>query len=378
MRRREPAVGARPRLGLRAGRGGPARGPLALVAAAALLLATDGARAQAERPASAPAPDWEVRPPAEWGIEPDRLAAAYRTASELEPLTGLLVSRRGTLVAEGYWRGMSPRRDVNVKSASKSVLSALVGIALREGVLEGLDQRVAEFFPEHLGEDADPRKRRITIRDLLTMRSGLESTSFHNYGSWVSGDDWVGAALDRPMAAEPGERFIYSTGNSHLVSAILTRASGTSTLEFARRHLFGPLGIEPGGWQQDPEGIYFGGNNMRLSPRELLRFGELYLNGGRWNGRRLLPRGWVRESWEVHTHSRRHGYGFGYYWWTRRLAGHEVHYAWGYGGQFVFVVPELETVVVATSTHRPGTRGGESHLLEVYRLLRREILPAAR
>lgn len=359
---------------------GRLRRPLVDAAAAALVavfVTAPGASAQADGQASPISPDWQVREPSEFGLSGERLGAAYRRASRLEPLTGLLVSRRGTLVAEGYWDGMTAGRDVNIKSASKVVISALVGIALDEGVLESLDQRVAEFFPEHLGEGAEPRKMRITIRDLLTMRSGLESTSFENYGRWVTRDDWVEGVLDRPMVAEPGGRFIYSTGSSHLLSVILTRASGVSTLRFARRHLFEPLGVEPGGWQQDPQGYYFGGNNLSLSPREMRRFGELYLNGGTWQGQRVLPASWIRESWRVYTHSRRHGYGFGYYWWTRRLAGHAVHYAWGYGGQFVFVVPELEMVVVATSTNRPGTRGGGSHLGDVYELLREEILPAA-
>lgn len=344
----------------------------------ALLVAAPAALAQSSSgPENAPDPDWQVRPPSEWGLNPGRLAAAYRRAGQLEPLNGLLVSRRGTLVAEQYWDGMTARRDVNVKSASKAVVSALVGVALQEGVVEGLDQAVADFFPEYLGQGTDPEKRQITIRDLLTMRSGLRSTSFEGYGPWVTGDDWVRGALEQPMVAEPGGRFIYSTGNTHLLSVILTRASGTSTLRFARRYLFGPLGIEPGGWQQDPQGYYFGGNNLSLSPREMLRFGQLYLNGGTWNGRRVLPGSWIRRSWRVYTHSRRHGYGFGYCWWTRELAGHPVHYAWGYGGQFIFVVPELEMVVVTTSTNRPETRGGGSHLRDIYDLLRRQILPAA-
>lgn len=344
-----------------------------LAAAPAVLAQTSGGAS-----APTPVPEWQVRPPAEWGLNPGRLWSAYRRADQLEPLNGLLVARRGTLVAEKYWNGLTARRDVNMKSASKSVISALVGIALEQGVLEGLDHRVEEFFPEYVEEDADPRKREITIRDLLTMRSGLRSTSFEGYGRWVAGDDWVEGVLEQPVVAEPGGRFIYSTGSTHLLSAILTRASGISTLAFARRHLFGPLGIQPGGWQQDPQGYYFGGNNLSLSTREMWRFGELYLNGGRWQGQRILPESWVRESWDVYTHSRRHPtYGFGYCWWTRELAGHTVHYAWGYGGQFVFVVPELEMVVVTTSTNRPETRGGGSHLRDIYDLLRHHILPAA-
>lgn len=347
---------------------------LALVVAARAAPAQDGVGTPAADPRSPP-PEWQVRPPAEWGLDAGRLAEAYRRAGQLGPLNGLLVARRGTLVAEQYWNGLSARRDVNVKSASKAVISALVGIALERGVLEGLDRPVAEYFPEYLDGDVDSRKREITIRDLLTMRGGLESTSFENYGRWVAGDDWVEGVLEQPVVAEPGTRFIYSTGSTHLLSVILTRASGMSTREFARRHLFGPLDIEPGGWQRDPQGYYYGGNNLSLSPREMRLFGELYLNYGRWEGRRILPASWVRDSWGVYGHSRYNGYGFGYCWWTRRLAGHTVHYAWGYGGQFIFVVPELALTVAATSD--PFGPRGDRHLDAVHDLLDEGIVPAA-
>lgn len=326
-------------------------------------------------PAPRPVPSWSVRPPGAYGFDRQRLDGAFRRAASLPDLTSLIVARHGRIVGEAYWDGMSLDRPVNVKSASKSVLSALVGIALREGYLESLDETVASQLPEYFGPDTDPRKREITLRDLLTMRSGLETTSFGSYGAWVSSRDWVGAALARPVVDEPGGRMIYSTGSAHVLSAILTRATGMSTRELAERYLFGPLGVRIGGWQRDPRGIYFGGNNMRLSPRALMRFGQLYLDGGHWSGRWIFPAGWVEASWRSRTRSRWNDYGYGYYWWSRTMAGHRVNFAWGFGGQYVFVVPDLELVVVATSDLE--SPGGRRHRSAVHRLVAEAVIPAA-
>ncbi|MEJ2310796.1 MAG: serine hydrolase [Gemmatimonadales bacterium] len=307
--------------------------------------------------------------------DPDRLAATYERAAELPALSSLIVAQGGEVVGEQYFRDMRPNRQVNIKSASKSILSALVGIALEQGYLESLDQTLPELLPDHFPPEASPQHREITLRHLLTMTSGLQTTSFRNYGSWVASRDWVRSAIDRPMVDRPGGRMIYSTGNSHLVSAILTRSTGMSTKAFAQRYLFDPLGITPPAWDRDPQGFYLGGNNMALSPRDLLKIGELYLTGGSWDGRRILPEAWIQESWRPYNRSRWNGYGYGYFWWYRRSGRYDIHFAWGYGGQFVFVVPELELVVVATS--RIGDRrAGRKHRREIHRLLDRYILPA--
>lgn len=320
-------------------------------------------------------PAWSTRPPGAYGFDRERLGSAFRSAASLPNLTSLVVARHGRVVGEAYWDGMSAERTVNVKSVSKSVLSALVGIALREGHIESLDEPVATYLPEYFDAGIDPRKRRITLRNLLTMRSGLETTSFGNYGAWVASRDWVGSALARPVVDEPGGRMIYSTGSAHVLSAVLTQATGMSTLEFARRHLFQPLGVRLGGWQRDPGGIYFGGNNMRLSPRALFRFGQLYLNGGHRGGHWFFPPGWVEESWTSRVGSRWNDYGYGYYWWSRTMSDHRVNFAWGFGGQYVFVVPDLELVVVATSDlDRPG---GRDHRSAIHRLVAERVIPAA-
>lgn len=297
-------------------------------------------------------------------------------AERLAPLTSLLIAQRGELVVEKYYRGMTPDRAVNVKSVSKTLLSPLVGIAIRDSLLSGVGQPVSEVLPEHF-RGLDPEKRRITLGHLLTMTAGLQSTSFENYGAWVSSGHWVRNALRRPLECDPGACWGYSTGNSHLVSAMLTRVSGKSTLAYAREVLFDPLGIRLAPWDRDPQGVYLGGNNMRLRPRDLLKVGQLYLDDGRYEGRQLVPAGWIRASWRGFARSPWNGNDYGYFWWSRRMAGELVYFAWGYGGQFLFVAPGPELVIVATSSTEAQRRGFR-HRREVGRLVERYIIPALR
>jgi CubicO group peptidase (beta-lactamase class C family) len=322
------------------------------------------------------------QPPAEItvGLDSAGLAAAFVRAATLPRLHNLIVARHGQVVAEKHFRGPGPDTPANIKSASKSVLSTLVGIAIEEGYLQGPDQLIAPFFARYLQGSTEPARSQITLGNLLSMRSGLESTSNRNYGSWVNSGDWVRHALTRRMVSQPGQRMIYSTGNSHLASAVLTQATGQSTYEYARLRLAEPLGISLPRWPQDPQGIYFGGNDMLISPHGLLRYGELYRNAGVLDGRRIVSEDWVRQSWQVLTRTTERGrsssrgrYGMG--WWGKQSNGYEVRFAWGYGGQFVFVVPALELTVVFTSD--PSTGRESSHNRAIHRILDEQIVPAA-
>jgi CubicO group peptidase (beta-lactamase class C family) len=283
-------------------------------------------------------------------------------ARALPKLHSLLVSHRGTVVFERYYNGARADRPANVKSASKSVVSALVGIAIERGLIPGVRTPIASYFP---AVATDPAKRRITVEDLLTMRPGLEGTSGRQYGAWVTSRNWVDYALARPMLAAPGVSMDYSTGNTHLLSAILTKAAKQSTLRFANDALARPLGFTLPPWPTDPQGIYFGGNDMLMTPRQLLAFGELYLRGGRVNGRQVVPAEWVAKSCEgrpreLPSWARGAGpggvpdplrdRGYGYAWWVHHLGGHDTCFAWGYGGQYVFVVPGLDLVIVTTAS----------------------------
>ena len=153
------------------------------------------------------------------------------------------------------------------------------------------------------------------------------------------------------------------------------RATGMSTHAYARRRLFAPIGVDLRPWQTDPQGIYFGGNEMLLTPREMLRFGELYLNGGRYNGAQVVPRAWVEASVRPRARSPWSGEEYGYGWWVKESGGHHVYFAWGYGGQYIFVVPSLRTVMVTSSVANAPTRDG-SHLGAIHEILDRFVVPA--
>jgi CubicO group peptidase (beta-lactamase class C family) len=320
---------------------------------------------------------WRAHPPAAHGFDAVGLATAMDRAADLAPpITSLLVARGTTTVAEVYFGEGGPGRGANLKSASKSVLGALVGIALDEGALSGLDQPIGSFFPELLA--GAPRKKRITIRHLLTQQAGLESTSFGNYGAWVTSRDWVADALRRPFVGRPGGEMIYSTGTTHVLGAVLTEATGRSLRAYAQERLFDPLGVRIRSWQRSPAGRYFGGNNLSLTPRALLRFGQLYLNDGRFRGRQVLPTDWPARSWKTYVRSTYHGHQYGYLWFTHTFGGERVAFAWGYGGQYVFVVPRLDLVVAATSSLANRPPGSDDHNEQILRLLGEFIIPAAR
>jgi len=284
--------------------------------------------------------------------DPQRLPGeTIRTAAAALPrLQSLLVSRQGKLVFEYYAKGSGPARLTNVKSVSKSIISALVGTAIDRRILEGLNQPIVRFFPE-LTKDSDRRKARITVEDLLTMRSGLESTSFDNYGAWVRSRNWVTHVLNQPLVSEPGTTMEYSTGSTHLLSAILTRATKGSTWAFAQESLGKPLGFTFSRWPRDPQGVYFGGNEMLMTPRQMVAFGQLYLNRGRVGDRQILPASWVDASCTPRGRSRFNpDQAYGYGWWMRDFAGRQGCFAWGYGGQYILVFRDLDLVVVTTSS----------------------------
>ncbi|CAL1690236.1 hypothetical protein MMB232_00358 [Brevundimonas subvibrioides] len=317
-----------------------------------------------------------LRAPPTRGLDPALLAAALEQAGALPRLHALIVARDGQALADRVFRGPGLEVPVNIKSASKSVLTAVAGVAIGQGILSGVDQSVAPFLSDRFPANPDPRLASLTLGHLLSMRAGLGSTSGANYGAWVSSPNWVRHALARPFESDPGGTLIYSTGTSHLTSAVLTKASGRSTLALTRDALGEPLGITVPSWPADPQGIYFGGNDMRLSPRALLVFGELYRNDGLHEGRRILPEGWVQTSWEPRGTSRYTGDGHGYGWWIRRAGGHDVFYAWGYGGQMVFVVPGLNLTVVMTSDPSPVEQR-DGHVQRLHALLADGLIPAA-
>ncbi len=283
-----------------------------------------------------------------------RLQVAEAAAEKLPRLHSMLIDIDEELVLEKYFRKYA-KGGANIKSASKSVISALIGIAVARGDISSVDVPIAQYFTSYLGPRSDAMKRKITVEDLLTMRSGLQPASGRNFGNWIASGNWVRDALRRPQLRPPGTRMAYSTANTHLLSALLTQASGDTTWNFARKHLARPLGFSLAKWPRDPQGIYRGGNDMELTPRQMLEFGRLYLNRGMVDGQRVLTEEWVEQTFVPRGRSRHSGQLYGYGWWIRESSGRDVFFAWGYGGQYIFVVPDARLLVVTTSSPYPGS-----------------------
>ena len=308
-------------------------------------------------------------------LTPDDFADTIRRADRLAQLNALIIAHEGRPIVGRRFRGPDLDSPVNIKSASKSVISALVGIAIERELIEGVDEIAVSKLGSFVSPDADPKVRGVTIGNLLSMQSGLERTSGAYYGRWTSSPNWVRYALSRPFVDDPGGRMLYSTGNTHILSAVLTRAGKRSTLDLAREWLGEPLDIRIPAWPRDPQGIYFGGNDMALSPRALLRFGELYRNDGTVDGRRVLSSAWIRASWTPRTTSPFSGDDYGYGWFIAQSEGHAVYYARGYGGQLLYVLPSLAlTVVITSDPTAPARTGG--YFSDIESLLGDSIVPA--
>jgi CubicO group peptidase (beta-lactamase class C family) len=314
-----------------------------------------------------------LRPVPAVAVDSVRLQQAMARAATLPRLHALIILHGGAPVLERVFRGPSLSTPVDIKSLSKIVIDSLVGIAVDRGLLQGTDEKMLPLLRQHAPSGLDRRVGAITIGELLSMRAGLERTSGRrNYGRWVSSSNWVRFALTRPFVEQPGGAMLYSTGNTHLLSAILTDVTGESTLELARRWLGQPLDIDIPAWMRDPQGIYFGGNEMVLSPRALAKIGETYRLSGSYQGRRILSSEWVRRSWTPQA-TDRWGHHYGYGWFISQADGVPVYFGWGFGGQMLYVVPSLELTVVMTSdaTQRSVE---DDYVCALHRLLAEQVM----
>ena len=309
---------------------------------------------------------WTVSTPEAHGLDPDAVAELYWRAGQLETINSLLVVKDGDLVAAGYFHDGSDTYQQNVQSVTKSVTGALVGIAIDRGCIPGVDTPIMTYFPELADEITDPRKDQITIGQLLAMRAGLpwEEAS-------AEGVDWLyhgfrpSDLVDVPLVRDPGTGWDYSNYTSHLLGVIVARACETDLRDFAAQHLFGPLGITPGDWTTDWEGYRLGFTELEVSALDMARLGQMFLDGGRYDGRQVVPESWIADSWQPYTeHAWYYKVGdnfdrtaYGYQWWTIDAGPHTYHLAWGHGGQQIAVLPELGMVVVLTADPLYGQMG---------------------
>jgi len=224
--------------------------------------------------------------------------------------------------------------------------SALIGIAVEEGYINSINDYIINYFPNRTINNLDSRKQSITIKHLLTMTSGLEWDDSINYQEMTFRSDWVQYVLDRPMDSQPGMAWNYNSGGSHLLSAILESITPNGTLAYAKSHLFEPLNITNYTWIIDNQGIPIGGTRLKLTPRDMAKFGFLYLHKGLWNGSQLVPSSWVSESqkcyWNLQFEEHQ-GLGYGYQWWIYKWAN--AYAAIGAYKQYIMVVEDLNLVI---------------------------------
>jgi CubicO group peptidase (beta-lactamase class C family) len=286
----------------------------------------------------------------------EAVEAAVRDVPARRHIQSIVVSLDGELVFERYFRDRRPTDLSNVHSVTKSLLATLVGIALGDGSLT-LETTLGEHF------DVEGRKARISVEQLLTMTSGLDAGSPHDIDEIADrGESWVAGPLATPLLAEPGDAFVYNNGAAHVLGVLVARATGMPLARFAEERLFALLGIAEYRWPADPEGNALGHGHLELRPRELVRLGELYLEGGQ----ELLPPSFVAAATTAHSAGGPpEGVPYGYLWWIAEDAGYPSFFAGGYGGQYVTVVPELALVVVTT--------GDAAVLIETSRNLRRLV-----
>jgi CubicO group peptidase (beta-lactamase class C family) len=302
-----------------------------------------------------PTQGWPTSTPEQQGMDSAQLVQMLdAVAAKKLNIHSILIIRHGYLVAEVHYGSTSPTVKHELYSATKSFTSALIGIAIQKGFIDGVNRSVLDFFTDRLVANLDDRKKAITLEHLLTMSSGLDwpesgkayTTTDNPYVGMMRSPDWVQFALDRPMAEQPGAVFNYNSGGSHLLSAIIQETTGIGTLAFATENLFKPLGITDVYWGADASGLAVGGSDLRLTPRDMAKFGYLYLRNGVWEGRKIVPAEWVKASTVEQIETTDDELGYGYQWWVYPDGSFCAH---GLGGQYIFVHPGQDLVVVFTS-----------------------------
>lgn len=290
-----------------------------------------------------PTSGWKTSTPEAQGMDSEKLNAMYKYIANTNlGVHSLMVIRNGYVVSEGYYYPQSRDIKRNMSAMTMSVTSALVGMAIKDGYVKSVDEKVIDIFSDMEIKNMNDRKKNITVKHLLTMSAGLESSQSEN------GENPVEQILNRSAAWEPGKMHQFNMGYPHILSAIVQKTSGKTSLDYANEKLFRPLGISEVLWEKDPQGISSGSYGLYMKTEDVAKLGYLYLHKGKWEDKQLLPKKWIEESIFKHINTGEDPtgtYGFGYSWWQNRIGGYSAR---GFGGQYLFVLPEHNLVVVFT------------------------------
>jgi CubicO group peptidase (beta-lactamase class C family) len=304
-------------------------------------------------PVIVPTPDywstngWQSRSPEQMGIDSTRLAKGLLELQENgSNIDSLLIIHDGYVVLDAYFAPYDGSFPHDLASVTKSVTTTLVAIAADQGYID-LDRSIVSYFPDRTIANLDERKQRMTVRHIVGMVDGMEAVcdeDEQNLDAMRSTADWIQTALDRPMVAEPGEKFCYDSPGFHLLSAIIQNTTGMTLFDFAQTNLFQPLGIREANWNVDPQGFTHGWGDLHLFPRDVAKIGFLFLHRGQWNGKQVVPESWVLDAVRAHSRNLSDEYGYGYGWWISPAD----YYAAGREGQIVRVLNSKNTVIVTT------------------------------
>ena len=298
-------------------------------------------------------------------IKSDNLSNILRKTEKMPYLKSLVIFKNGELVVEEYVNGGGPDQIHDIRSASKSVLSAVLGITIKDGYIESIDQKVIDFFPEYNTKELDPRVYDLRIRHLITMKSGFEIKETGKvYQQLYKSNDWIEHILNLPFKSVAGKKFNYHSFNTHLLSATISKATGMSTLEYATQALFTPLGITKVLWEKDPNGYYIGGWGLSLKAQDMAKFGIALFK--RWlfsRDTQVVPSEWVKLSTIERTgmigtyySGWNKTYGYGYLWWVKRLDNKiDIPFAMGHGGQRIAIMPNVNACNGNPSRTEPET-----------------------
>jgi CubicO group peptidase (beta-lactamase class C family) len=322
---------------------------------------------------------WTTSTPQAEGMDAAPLLAAMQEMQTGPGYTGIdsmVVVRHGRLLAEGYFNGYGRETLHDLRSTGKSFTSALTGIAIQQGLL-AVNDPIGQHIPQFSSHDnMNARKQSIQVYHLLNMNSGLECDDWDpgsrgNQENMYDARDWVGFILDLPMSSDPGTVAAYCTGGVVVLGYIISQRSGMALDAYAQTWLFGPLGIRDSGWRRAPDGSATGGGGLRLRPRDAAKLGQLYLDGGTWNGARVVPESWVQQSQQRVNRLGTDDYGF--LWWKRTFRRGvdlvDSYYTSGNGGNYVFVLPSLDLVVVFTGSNYNSRLGTQPYAVMIDRVL---------
>jgi CubicO group peptidase (beta-lactamase class C family) len=319
---------------------------------------------------------WPTSTPTAQGFDSSKVSTALKEVKSNSFIEAFLIVRNDSLVLE-YYNGYTKDNDFEIHSAAKSFTSALVGIAIDKGVIRSVQEEVLSYFPDFDTTNMDPRKRDWILEHFLTMRSGIDWDENADHSAlYTDNVNWTYTTLRLPLKSAPGQFFIYCTPNVNLLSGILTRTTGMSTYDFAEKYLFTPLRISIRAWLKDPQGVYTGGTGMRFTPRDLARFGQLYLHNGLIDGVQVISRQWIQQTLVPHN-SQNSSTGdltfvnYGYLWYNNYGSQDSIFMAAGFGGQFVFVVPAKNMVIVTIGDDLATTQQASLNQIAVVSILKK-------